>query len=139
MKMRIVAVLITMALLGGCNSDAERRRAVAADQEAELFRITDPAHGADELRKRILQNLKLSGPHIAIWLDEMEARAIPASTPWTVRCDRVFGLSIAFTTNLTDLSGGLGIRLSEAELTKEQCLDIAISTAKVLDAILAGH
>src|SRR3954467_9943568 len=108
--MRVVAaVLITMAmaLLGGCNNDAERRRAVAADQEAELLRITDPAHGADELRQRILQNLKLSGPHIVVWLDEMEARAIPASTPWTVRCDRIFGLSIAFTTNLTEPSGGL--------------------------------
>src|SRR3954454_9870991 len=72
--MRVVAVLIMMALLGGCNNDAERRRAVAADQEAELLRITDPAHGADELRQRILQNLKLSGPHIVVWLDEMEAR-----------------------------------------------------------------
>lgn len=137
--MRVVAVLITMALLGGCEDDAERQRAMAADQEAELFRITDPAHGADELRKRILQNLKVSGPYMAIWLDEMEVRAIPASTPWTVRCDEFAGLSIAFTTNLTDLSGGLGIRLSEARPTKAQCFDIAMSTAKVLDAILVGR
>src|SRR5881394_2443371 len=127
--MRAAALLITMAMLCGCDNDAERRRAFAADQDAELFRITDPAHGADELRKRILQTLKVSGPYLAIWLDEMEARAIPASTPWTVRCDGFAGLSIAFTTNLTDLSGGLGIRLSEARPTKEQCLDISISAA----------
>ena len=137
--MRIVAVLITMALLGGCEDDSERRRAMVADQDAELLRITDPAHGADELRKRILQNLKLSSPYIAIWVEEMEARAIPASTPWTVRCDGFTGLSIAFTTNLTDLSGGLVMRLSETRPTKEQCLDIAMSTAKVLDAIVVGR
>jgi hypothetical protein len=128
-----------MAVLCGCKDDAERRRAMAADEDAELSRITDPAHGADELRKRILQNLKLSGPYMAIWVDDIEARAIPVSTPWTVRCDGFAGLFIAFTTNLTDLSGGLEIRLSEARLTKEQCLNISISTAKVLDAILVGR
>jgi hypothetical protein len=137
--MRAVVLLITMTMLCGCENDAERRRAIAADEDAELLRITDPAHGADELRKRILQNLKVSGPYMAIWVDDMEARAIPVSTPWTVRCDGFAGLSIAFTTNLTDRSGGLGIQLSEARPTKEQCLDIAISTAKVLDAILAGR
>jgi hypothetical protein len=137
--MRVLILLITMTWLCGCENDSERRRAIAADEDAELFRITDPAHGADELRKRILQNLKLSGPYMAIWIEEMEARAIPVSTPWTVRCDGFAGLSIAFTTNLTDRSGGLGIQLSEARPTKEQCLDIAISTAKVLDAILAGR
>src|SRR3954447_11264 len=102
--MRVVAILITMALLGGCQDDADRRRAIAADEDAELFRLTDPAHGVDELRNRILQNLKLSGSSIAIWVDG-DARVIPASTPWTVRCDRYNGLSIAFTTNLTDLTG----------------------------------
>ena len=137
--MRGTLLLIMLALLGGCENETERRRAIAADQDAELFRITDPAHGADELRKRILKNLKLSGPYIAIWVEEMEARAIPASTPWTVRCDGYAGISIALTTNLTDLSGGLVMRLSEARPTKEQCLDLAISTAKVLDAILAGR
>ena len=137
--MRVVTLLITMAVLCGCQDDAERRRAMAADQDAELFRITDPAHGADELRKRILQNLKLGGLYIAVWVDDTDARAIPATTPWTVRCDGFAGLSIAFTTNLTDLSGGLVMRLSEARRTKAQCLDIAMSTAKVLDAILAGR
>jgi hypothetical protein len=137
--MRALAVLMTMALLGGCENDAERRRAMAADENAELLRITDPAHGADELRKRILQNLKLSSPYLAIWVDDMEARAIPVSTPWTVRCDGYAGVSIAFTTNLTDLSGGLVMRLSETRPTKAQCLDIAISTAKVLDAIVVGR
>src|SRR4051794_39422824 len=112
-RKRVVAFLMTMALLGGCESDAERRRAMVADEDAELARITDPAHGADELRKRILQNLRLSRPYIALWIDDMEARAIPASTPWTVRCDGFAGLSIAFTATLTDLSGGLGIRLLE--------------------------
>jgi hypothetical protein len=68
----------------------------------------------------------------------MDVRAIPASTPWTVRCDPIMGLSIAFTTSLTELEGGFEIRLSEARLGKEQCLDLAMSTAKVLDAILAG-
>ena len=137
--MRVVALLIAMALLGGCDNDAERRRIIAADQDAELFRITDPAHGAEELRMRILRNLKLGGSYMAIWVFDTDARAVPIATPWTVRCDRYSGLSIAFTTNLTELSGGLEIRLSEAHPTKEQCLDMAISTAKVLHAILAGR
>jgi len=137
--MRAVALLITVALLGGCEDDAERRRAMAADEDVELLRITNPAHGTDELRKRILQNLKLSDPYIAVWIDNMDARVIPISTPWTVRCDEINGLAIAFTINLTDLSGGLGLRLSEARPTKEQCLDLAISTAKILDAILVGR
>src|SRR5882757_4438672 len=116
--MRVVALVITMALLLGCQDDAERRRAVAADENAELLRITDPAHGTDELRKRILQNLKLSDPYVAILADNMDARVIPASTPWTVRCEEISGLSIAFTTNLTDLAGGLEIRLSDAQPNK---------------------
>src|SRR3954451_8075559 len=106
--MRVVALLITMVLLGGCEDDAERRRAIAAADDAELSRLTDPAHGADELSNRIMQNLKLSGSFIAIWVDGMDARVLPASTPWTVRCDKYNGLSIAFTTNLTDLAGGFG-------------------------------
>jgi hypothetical protein len=137
--MRMVTLLIAMALLLGCQDDTERRRAIAADENAELLRITDPAHGTDELRKRLLQNLKLSDRYIAILADNTDARVIPASTPWTVRCDEVSGLSIAFTTNLTDLAGGLEIRLSEARPKKEECLDIAISTAKALDAILASR
>ena len=138
--MRVVALFMTLALLSGCEDEtARQRQAFAADHEAELLRLTDPAHGADELRKRILQNLKLSAPYIAIWVETMDARAIPVATPWTVRCDGISGLSIAFTTNLTDLAGGLGIQLSEARPTKEQCLDLAISTAKVLDVILAGR
>jgi hypothetical protein len=43
---------------------------------------------------------------VAIWADDMQAQAIPVSTPWAVRCDRYGGLSIAFITNLTELSGG---------------------------------
>jgi len=137
--MRAVALLISLAVLTGCDNDAERRRIVAADQDAELFRITDPAHGADELRMRILQNLKLSSGYMAVWVDDMQAQAIPASTPWTVRCDRASGLSIAFTTSMTELTGGLEIRLSEARPSKAQCLDMAMSTATVLNAILAGR
>ena len=137
--MRLLALLLTIALLGGCEDDAKRRRAIAADEDSELLRLTDPAHGFDELRKRLLQNIKLSDPYIAIWVDNMDVRVIPASTLWTVRCDQISGLSIAFTTNLTDLSGGLEMRLSEARPNKEQCLNIAMSTAKVLDAILAGR
>jgi hypothetical protein len=128
-----------MAVLGGCDNDAEQRRVIAADQDAELFRITDPAHGAEELRMRILQNLKLGGSHVAVWVDNTQAQAIPVSTPWTVRCDHYGGLSIAFTTNLTELTGGLEMRLSEARPSKAQCLEIAMTTAKVLDAILAGR
>ena len=138
-QMLLLALFLTLALLGGCEDDAERQRHIAAEQEAELSRLSDPAHGADELRKRLLQNLKLSDPYIAIWVDTWDARVIPASTPWTVRCDEISGLSIAFTTNLTDLTGGLGIRLSEARPNKEQCLDIAMSTAKILDAVLGGR
>src|SRR4051794_28172869 len=124
--MRVVALLITLALLGGCDDDAERRRAIAAADDAELFRLTDPAHGADELRNRILRNLKLSSPYIAVWIDG-DARVIPTSTPWTVRCDRYNGLSIAFTTSMTNLGGGFGIKLSDAPPNKAQCLDIAMS------------
>ncbi len=76
---------------------------------------------------------------MAIWAFDTQAQAIPVSTPWTVRCDRYGGLAIAFTTNLTELSGGLEIRLSEAQPSKAQCLDMAISTAMVLRAILGGR
>ena len=137
--MRLLALLLTIALLGGCEDDAKRRRAIEADEDSELLRLTDPAHGFDELRNRLLQNVKVSAPYIAIWVDNMDVRVIPASTPWTVRCDGFSGLSIAFTTNLTDLSGGLEMRLSEARPNKEQCLNIAMSTAKVLDALLNGR
>ena len=136
-----MALLTTATLLGRCDDDrAARQRAVEAiEHDVELFRLTDPAHGADELRRRILQNLKLSDPYIAIWVDGMDARAIPASTPWVIRCDTINGLAIAFTSNQPDEAGGLGIRLSEVRLNKAQCLDVAMATAKVLDAILAGR
>ena len=137
--MRLLALFITLALLGGCEDEAERRRVRVAEEHTELLRLNDPAHAYNELRKRILQNLKLSTPHIAIWVNNMDARVIPASTPWTVRCDEISGLSIAFTTSLTDWAGGLEMRLTEARPNKEQCLDLAVATAKVLDAILAGR
>ena len=132
--MRMLALLITMALLGGCDDDAERRRHIVAEQDAELLRLSDPAHGSDEIRKRVLENLKLSNPYVAIWVHSMYARVIPVATPWTVRCDDMSGLSIAFKTDLTELWDGLEMRLSEARPSKDVRSDIVMSTAKVLDA-----
>ena len=138
--MRVLALLIVAALLGGCEDDAaKRRQAFAADQEAELLRLTDPAHASDELRKRLLQNLRLSGPYTAVWVHNGYARVIPVATPWTIRCDDISGLSIAFKADLTDLWDGLEMQLSEARFNKEQCLSIAIATAKVLGGILSGR
>ena len=136
---RLFLPLVLVTLLCGCNEDDERRRTVAADRAAEWSRITDPAHGADHLRSRILQNLKVGGPYIAIRTQGSDVQVIPASTPWTVRCDDIAGLSIAFTSNVTDASGGLVVQFSEARLNAEQCLEIALPIAKVLDAILAGR
>src|SRR4051812_13170471 len=116
--MRVVALLISIALLGGCDDDAERRRHTVAEQDAELSRLSDPVHGADELRRQLLQNLRLSDPYIAIWVNGWDVRVIPASTPWTVRCDQISGLSIAFTTTLTEYAGGLEMRLSETRPNK---------------------
>ena len=79
------------------------------------------------------------GLHIAVRIYGSEVQVIPASTPWAVRCDDIGGISIAFTPNVTDTTGGLVVQLSEARPHQTQCLDIALSTAKVLDAVLAGR
>ena len=136
---RLFLLLAPVTLLCGCNQDDERRRTIAADRAAELFRITDPVHGADQLRSRILQNLKVGGPYIAIRINDSDVQVIPAATPWTVRCDYIAGISIAFTSNVTDPSGGLVMQISEARPNSQQCLEIALPIAKVLDALLAGE
>ena len=115
------------------------RRAVATEQAAELLRITDSAKAADELRVRILQNLKLGGAYIAVIVHDTDVQVIPASTPWTVHCDPYAGISVEFISKGTDRPGGLVIQVSAARPNKEQCLEIALSTAKAVAAILAGR
>ena len=132
-------VAITVAVLRGREADEARRRAFATDQAAELLRITDSAKAVDELRGRILQNLKLGGPYIAVIVHDTDVQVIPASTPWTVHCDPYAGISVEFISKVTDRPGGLVIQVSEARPTKEQCLEIALSTAKAVAAILAGR
>src|SRR5947207_3171943 len=83
---RLFLLLALVTLLCGCNQDDERRRTVVADRAAEWLRITDPAHGADHLRSRILRNLKVGGPYIAVRINDSDVQVIPAATPWTVRC-----------------------------------------------------
>ena len=136
---RLFLLLALVTLLCGCNQDDERRRTIAADRAEEWLRITDPVHGANHLRSRILQNLKVGGPYIAIRINDFDVQVIPAATPWTVRCDDIAGISIAFTSNVTDLSGGLVMQISEARPNSQQCLEIALPIAKVLDALLAGR
>ena len=136
---RLFLLLALVALLCGCNQDDERRRTIAADRAEEWLRITDPAHGADQLRSRILQNLKVGGPYIAIRINDSDVQVIPAATPWTVRCDHIAGISLAFTSNVTDPSGGLILQISEARPNSQQCLEVALPIAKVLDALLAGR
>ena len=136
----LLALASVLAMLSDCRGDDERRRqTLAAERATELLRITDPAHGAEQLRSRILQNLKVSGPFVAVRIYHSDVQVIPSSTPWTVRCDEISGIAIAFTPNVTDTAGGLAMLLSESRPYQEQRLDIALSTAKVLDAILAGR
>jgi hypothetical protein len=134
-----VIVAVAISVLRTRDQEDDRRRVVATDQTAELLRITDPAQAAGELRSLILQNLKLSGPYIALTMHDTDVQVIPASTPWTVRCDGFAGISIAFTANVTDTSGGLVMQLSEARPNKTQCIEIGLASAKALGAILAGQ
>jgi len=138
-RSRLFLLLALGILLCGCNQDDDRQRTIAADRAAELSRITDPVHGADQIRRRIVQNLKVDGPYIAIRINDGDVQVISAATPWTVRCDYIAGISIAFTSNITDQSGGLVMQISEVRPDSQQCLEIALPIAKVLDAVLAGH
>jgi hypothetical protein len=138
MLLHLLAPIAVAGLLWRGDNVEQRRGPVVTDQDAELLRINDPVNGADRLRRLILQKLKVENPYVAVTIFDSEVQVIPASTPWTVRCGDSAGIAIAFTTNGTEPSGGLIVQLSDARPNKEQCLDIALSTAKLVETVLAG-
>jgi hypothetical protein len=137
--LHLLAPMAVAGLLWRGDKVEERRGPVVADQDAELLRINDPVNGTDRLRHRILQNLKVESSYVAITIFDSEVHVIPASTPWTVRCNDISGISIAFLLNGSDPSGGLVLQLSDARPNKEQCLEIALSTANLLATLIPGR
>jgi hypothetical protein len=137
--LHLLAPIVVAGLLWRGDNVEERRGPVVTDQDAELLRTNDPVNGGDRLRRLILQKLKVESPYVAVTIFDSEVQVIPASTPWTVHCGDSAGIAIAFTTNVTEPSGGLIVQLSDARPNKEQCLDIALSTAKLVEIVLAGR
>jgi hypothetical protein len=136
--LHLIAPFAVASVLWRGEKVEERRATILADRDAEFARIFDSAHGSDRMRSLILHSLKVAPPYVAV-TTASEVHVIPASTPWTIRCDDISGISIAFIANAADLSGGPVLQLSGARPNKEQCLDIGLSLAKLLETILAGR
>jgi hypothetical protein len=136
--LHVVAQMAVVGFLYRRETAEETRRTVLVNRDGELQRIADPATASNELRRRLLQTLKVAGPYVAITVDGDEVHAIPVATPWVVRCDPFGGIAVAFSPAGTDPSNKLEMRLSNVRPNKEQCLDIALSTARLLQTILDG-
>jgi hypothetical protein len=122
--------------------------------------MDEPSRAAPELRRRLAKHVRVVGQTIVLRdrrpvhpilegivppSGRFTVAALPASTPWTVRCtseglDLAFGSSVRGEVSIGDWDVGpdLVISLTNVELSEQQCFALVVLVAEAVVDLLNG-